>query len=263
MAEPRIVTLTTDFGYQDPFVGILKGVLLGLNPTLRIVDISHGVPPQRILAGALILSGSVPFFPPGTIHVGVVDPGVGSERRPLLIEAGGFYFVGPDNGLFSLALRGLEVQRVIQLTNDSYHLKPTSATFHGRDIFAPVAAHLSLGVPIQELGIPTDAITRLPRPEVIHKKQKLHGEIVYADHFGNLITNIQAEDLTLFPKESLSVSIGGRKIRGLSTRYTAVSEGKLVALINSWRYLEIAVRNGSARELCRISLGARVVVSQT
>jgi S-adenosyl-L-methionine hydrolase (adenosine-forming) len=121
MAERTIVTLTTDFGYRDPFVGTLKGVLLSLNPDLRLVDISHGIPPQDVAAGALTLRAAVPFFPAGTIHVGIVDPGVGSARRPLLIEAGKYYFVGPDNGLFSLALEEMEPQRIIELTNDFYH----------------------------------------------------------------------------------------------------------------------------------------------
>ncbi len=261
MADQKIITLTTDFGYRDPFVGTMKGVLLGINPNLCLVDISHGIPPQDILAGALVLSSAVPFFPPGTIHIGVVDPGVGSERRPLMIEAGGAYFVGPDNGLFSLALMGKEPQRIIELTTDSYHLKPTSMTFHGRDVFAPVAAHLSLGASPEKLGTSTSDFIRLPWPEVSQKKKNLHGEIIYVDGFGNLITNIREDHLRPFPKDALSISIGRRKIHGLSASYISVPEGKFVALMNSWRYLEIAVRNGSASEQTGISVGTPVLVA--
>lgn len=261
MTDHPIVTLTTDFGHKDSFVGTMKGVLLGLNPNLSLVDITHGIPPQDILAGALALSAAVPYFPSGTIHIGVVDPGVGSERRSLLIEAGGAYFVGPDNGLFSLALRGREPQRIIELTNDSYHLKPTSTTFHGRDVFAPVAAHLSLGASPQKLGTSVADFSRLVWPEIIQKNNTLRGEVVYADGFGNLITNIQEYHLLPFTKGTLSISIGRRKIRGLSASYTSVPEGKFVALINSWRCLEIAMRNGSAKDTGKIPIGTTVVVT--
>ncbi|HEX9879878.1 MAG TPA: SAM-dependent chlorinase/fluorinase [Candidatus Binatia bacterium] len=261
MAERTIVTLTTDFGYRDSFVGAMKGVLLGLNPDLCLVDITHGIPPQDVMAGALAIKAAVPFFPAGTIHVGVVDPGVGSARRPVLIEAGEYYFVGPDNGLFSLALQEKEPQRIIELTNDSYHLKPTSPTFHGRDIFAPVAARLSLGISAQKLGAATDQFTRLPWPEVSQKQRTLHGEVIYVDDFGNLITNIREEHLRPFSNPALSISIGRRKIRGVSASYAAVAEGEFVALLNSWRCLEIAVRNGSAELRGKISVGARVSIT--
>src|SRR5215467_14046965 len=136
-----LITLTTDFGSADPFVGIMKGVIAGIHADAQVVDISHGVPPQDLVAGALILRHSVPYFPCGTIHVVVVDPGVGSERRPLLIQCDGNYFVGPDNGVLSLALEGRNPTRIIHLSNPVYHLQPTSTTFHGRDIFAPAAAY--------------------------------------------------------------------------------------------------------------------------
>src|SRR5688572_5231964 len=153
-----IITLTTDFGYQDSFVGIMKGVIAGINPQARVIDITHGIPPQGILAGALTLRHSVKYFPSGTIHVAVVDPGVGSSRRPLLIQDQGNYFLGPDNGILSLAVENIESAHIVQLTNPTYHLHPTRTTFHGRDIFAPAAAHLSLGTPLKAFGEPWDKI---------------------------------------------------------------------------------------------------------
>src|SRR5215208_586879 len=149
-----LITLSTDFGYIDPFVGIMKGVIYSTNPQAKIVDLTHGIAPQSVLAGALMLRHSVNYFPPGTIHVAVVDPEVGSTRKPLLIESNGSFFIGPDNGIWSLALAERDVARVIHLSNRNYHLKPTSATFHGRDIFAPVAAHLSLGTTAEAFGEP-------------------------------------------------------------------------------------------------------------
>ena len=137
-----LITLTTDFGYRDPFVGTMKGVILGINPHARIVDLTHGIPAQDLLAAALALGASTPFFPEGTVHVCVVDPGVGSERRALAIESAGQFFVGPDNGIFTLALKDKEIGEMVELSNNYYHIKPTSRTFHGRDIFAPVAAQL-------------------------------------------------------------------------------------------------------------------------
>ena len=143
-----IITLTTDFGLQDAFVGIMKGVIATINPQARVIDVTHGIPGQSIIAGALTLRHAAEYFPAGTIHVGVVDPGVGSTRLPLLIASRGNYFVGPDNGLFSLVVGSRDPDSITWLSNTDYHLHPTSATFHGRDIFAPVAAHLSRGVPV-------------------------------------------------------------------------------------------------------------------
>jgi S-adenosylmethionine hydrolase len=137
-----VITLTTDFGLQDSFVGIMKGVIAGINPQAEPIDLTHGIPPQDVLAGALTLRHAVRYFPTGTIHVAVVDPGVGGARRPLLIECNGNFFIGPDNGLLSLALENRDPARIVELTNPAYHLHPTSRTFHGRDIFAPVAAHV-------------------------------------------------------------------------------------------------------------------------
>ncbi len=259
--KANLITLTTDFGHKDAFVGAMKGVILGVNPKVGIVDLSHGIPPQDIMAGALVLSEAVPFFPAGTIHVAVVDPGVGSERRPLLIQSEREFFVGPDNGLFSLVMKGKKPQQIIELSKDNYHLKPTSSTFHGRDIFAPVAAHLSLGLSPKKLGNPVEDFVRLPWPEVTTNERSIQGEVIYVDGFGNLITNIQEDTLAPFPKNKLSTNIGQLQIHGLSASYSAVRKGDVVAVINSWRFLEIAVRDGSAANQTGKSVGEPVEIT--
>jgi S-adenosylmethionine hydrolase len=244
--ETKPITLTTDFGYKDPFVGIMKGVILGINPNARIVDLSHGVAPQDIRGAALALKHSAPFFPPGTIHVAVVDPGVGTQRRAILIEAEGSFFIGPDNGVLSFALRDKAVANIVELTNESYHLKPKSATFHGRDVFAPVAAHLSLGVAIHDLGGKLENYTRLDWPEVMKTEDGIRGEIIYIDNFGNLITNVSEHDLKSFRREKLAVSLADVTIHGLASNYAGAEKEDYTALINSWGLLEISCFNGRA-----------------
>ena len=259
--KANLITLTTDFGHKDAFVGTMKGVLLSVNPKVGIVDLSHSIPPQDIMAGALVLSGAVPYFPAGTIHVAVVDPGVGSERRPLLIQSDREFFVGPDNGIFSLVMKGKKPKQIVELSKDTYHLKLTSSTFHGRDIFAPVAAQLSLGLSPKKLGNPVEDFVRLHWPEVTTKERSIQGEVIYVDGFGNLITNIQQDTLAPFPRNKLSTNIGQLQIQGLSASYAAVREGDVVAVMNSWRFLEIAVRNGSAANQTGNSVGAPVEVT--
>ena len=260
-STPPIIALLTDFGTQDGFVGTMKGVILGINPSVSIVDLSHEVQPQDILMGALILRSAIAFFPPGTIHVAVVDPGVGSARRAIMIETVTALLVGPDNGLLSVAAPPESVQRIIHLTNSRYFLPRVSQTFHGRDIFAPVAAHLSLGVPPEDFGPPVAHIERLALPVVEHASHKLTGSVIALDRFGNIVTNITAADLLPFPTESLSVSIGPVQIHGLASTYTSVPVGAVTALLNSWGMLEIAVRNGSAAQQLGIQRGNAVVVA--
>jgi S-adenosylmethionine hydrolase len=244
--ETKLITLTTDFGYKDPFVGIMKGVILGINPNARIVDLSHGISPQDIQGAALVLSNSAPFFPPGTIHVAVVDPGVGTERRTILIESKGSFFVGPDNGVLSLAARDKTVGVIIELANESYHLKPKSATFHGRDIFAPVAAHLSLGVPARNFGPMVKNYALLDWPEVMKTEDGIQGEIIYIDHFGNLITNVHERDLKSLPRDKLAINLADVTIHGLASNYAGAEKNDYAALINSWGLLEISCFNGRA-----------------
>ncbi len=258
---PPLITLLTDFGLQDPFVGIMKGVILSIHPQASIVDLTHGVPPQNVLAGALILRHSVRFFPEGTVHVAVVDPGVGTGRRSLLIETQRCFLIGPDNGLLSLAAPAEEKVRIFQLTNPRFFLSPTSHTFHGRDVFAPVAAHLSLGRTPSEFGPEIPEMERIQLPAVRREKNRLLGQVIYIDHFGNLITNICEADLVPFPKGRLSVSIRKTEIPRLSLAYADVQEGELLALVNSWGYLEVAVRGGSAARFLGCSVGEPILVS--
>jgi len=253
--RPPLITLLTDFGTQDAFVGIMKGVILNINPAVSLVDLSHGVPPQDIVAGALMLCSAAAFFPPGTIHVAVVDPGVGSARHALLIETREAFFIGPDNGILSLAAPAETVVRIIQLTNAEYFLEKRSHTFHGRDIFAPIAAHLSLGKAPERFGPAVPTMERLTLPKVEYHETGLSGSVISIDHFGNLITNITEADLQPFSKENLLVSINTMRIQGVVASYAAVETGAPAALINSWGRLEIAVRNGSAAQHCGVLAG--------
>jgi S-adenosyl-L-methionine hydrolase (adenosine-forming) len=243
--EKRLITLTTDFGDKDPFVGIMKGVILSIDAGALIVDLTNGVEPQDIRGAALALNYACPFFPPQTIHVAVVDPGVGGARRPILMECDDAFFIGPDNGVLSLAAERKKVKRVVELANRRYHLQPVSSTFHGRDIFAPAAAHLAAGVSAVDFGPALDHWTRLEWPEVAKSRGEIRGEIIYIDHFGNLITNVSARDLDALGRQRLEVSLAEITIEGLAENYaSAVKE--YAALLNSWGLLEISCFNGRA-----------------
>lgn len=259
----RIITLLTDFGSRDAFVGIIKGVILGIHPDVSLIDLSHEVPPQDIMAGALLLRSAAPYFPQGVIHVAVVDPGVGSSRRALLVETPSALFVGPDNGLLSLAAPVQHVTRLIHLTNEQYFLSPRGQTFHGRDVFAPVAAHLARGVLPEQCGEPVSSMEQLTLPPIERQADRLTGSVIYIDHFGNLVTSFTEAELRPFSRESLLVSIGSVRIRGVVTSYATVEVGAPAALINSWGMLEIAVRNGSAAQRFQIQPGQQVQLTVT
>jgi hypothetical protein len=255
-----LITLTTDFGLSDPFVGIMKGVIAARAPGVPIIDVTHGVLPQQVLAGALVLQAAVPYFPPGTIHLAVVDPGVGGPRRPLCIETARGFLVGPDNGLLSLAAGDDTVRRIVHLTDERVFLAPRSHTFHGRDVFAPVAAALATGIPAAALGTEVSAFDRLSIPVVDVTERLLHGQVIYVDHFGNLATNVRLEHLRPWPGRRLTITVGGTRVDGLSATYGAVAAGEPLALVNSWGLLEIAVRDGSARATTGAQPGTPVVV---
>jgi S-adenosylmethionine hydrolase len=255
------ITLTTDFGQQDPYVGLMKGAIAAINPQAQVIDLSHGVPPQNIMAAGLILQHSIRYFPAGTIHVVVVDPGVGSSRRPILIDFDGSYFVGPDNGVLSVALERKQPSQIIHLSNPTFQLQTISKTFHGRDIFAPVAAHLSLGVPVKEFGEKLDSFVELVVPKVIRQEQQIGGEIVYVDSFGNLFTNIRERDLTGLAKDRLRIVLGPTEIGGLAVNYASVVAGEFVCLFNSWGFLEIAVNKGNARQRTGAKVGDIVAIA--
>ncbi|HBY95291.1 MAG TPA: hypothetical protein DEP84_15285, partial [Chloroflexi bacterium] len=203
MAGPLIV-LTTDFGTADIYVGVMKGVIAGIAPTARVVDLTHEIRPQDVRHGAYSLSIAVPYFPPGTIFVTVVDPGVGSARRPVAIRTGGYIFVAPDNGVLSLVLREAPADAAVILAERRYQLPQISITFHGRDVFAPAGAHLAAGVPLEALGPalePADLVM-LPAPRRFHDEHGVwHGEILHIDHFGNMVTSLRRSDLRVAPDE--------------------------------------------------------------
>jgi S-adenosylmethionine hydrolase len=274
--QAPIITLTTDFGTDDVFVGVMKGVILGINPSVQIVDLTHGIPPQAVNVGALCLRLALPYFPPHTIHVAVVDPGVGSARRPLCVETPRGILVGPDNGLLAPAAALAGAARVVECTERAFWLPAVGSTFHGRDIFAPVAAHLSAGISLDRIGRPGGTLVPLALPQARLEAEaaatsdpvtggraarRLRGEVIHADRYGNLITNVTAADLEGFPASDVSVSISGIVLRGLVSTYSAVPEHTLLALVDSWGLLEIAERNGSARERVGAGPGAPVLIT--
>ena len=256
----RIVTLTTDFGGRDPFVGTMKGVILGINRHVHLVDLTHEIVPQDILEGALTLEAAVPFFPPGTNHLAVVDPGVRSSRRALAVRAGDHLFVGPDNGLFTFLFAEPE-WTAVSLEAAPYRLPEVSRTFHGRDVFAPAAAYLSLGIPLHRFGPEIADPVRLPWPAARWEGDALVGEVIRADRFGNLLTSIRAKELApLGPEASLAVEVGDAVVFGLSAAYTERPPGGLGAIVGSSNRLELFVRDGSARDRLGVARGAQVTV---
>lgn len=267
MLYSSVITLTTDFGYKDPFVGIMKGVILKINPLVKIVDISHEVVPQNIMEAFFMIEKSFKSFPQKTIHVGVVDPGVGSERRPILISAEYHYFVGPDNGIFSFIYNLSKHFTVIHITAKHYFLPNLSSTFHGRDIFAPVAAWLSKGVDINNFGEPIRDYAKIPTS--FPKKLSeciIEGEVIYIDRFGNLITNISAyniNELTRnYPNKKLKVII--RDIEApFKTHYSEATDDMLYSLIDSFGSLELFVNKGNASTIFDINVGEKVIVTIT
>ncbi len=258
-----IITLTTDFGNKDPWVGAVKGVILSINPKAIIVDISHGISQQQIVEGSFVLSHAYPYYPKGTIHVAVVDPGVGTERRPVLIETERYFFIGPDNGLFTQVLIGENVKQVIELDNSDYFLPDVSATFHGRDIFAPTAAHLSLGVSPSEMGTTLEEPLTLELPSVEISPDIIRGEVLYIDSFGNLISNIKDSDLSeMLGRGDIDIDVRWRTIHGLVESYTEGGHGErtgsAVALIGSSGFLEIAAFKDNAAVALGVSVGERI-----
>jgi S-adenosylmethionine hydrolase len=259
-----LVTLTTDFGIADGTVGMMKGVILGINPDASIVDLTHTVPPQAIPRAAYVLRRAYQYFPQGTIHVVVVDPGVGTDRRPIALHASHASFVAPDNGVLTYVLDDLSAAdpppRLVHLDHPAYWLPQVSNVFHGRDIFAPVAAHLSLGTAIEDLGPPIDDPVRLPAPHLSRQPGEITGQVMYIDHFGNLLTNIPAADLSSLGN-TLTTSVGRTQIRGLSPTFAHGSAEQPIAYIDSSGHLAIAAVNASAQDLLESHVGERVQVT--
>ena len=256
----RIITLTTDFGTASPYVAVMKGVILTINPAACIHDLSHAIPPQNIGHAAHFLSGSVPYFPTGTIHVCVVDPGVGTERAALLAEVGGQFLIAPDNGCLSLALDQLRKPIVRRLAEPKFWRADVSATFHGRDVFAPVAAHLSLGVKPAEFGPVMHEWVKFEPPTPRREKNSIVGEVTFIDEFGNLITNISAEIVHKPPQDLRLGAVQRKRFRWVRS-YAEAEPGTLIALISSDGWLEIAVVNGSAARRLRARVGMPVTIA--
>ncbi len=251
-----IIALTTDFGLADGFVGIMKGVILGIAPHARLVDLTHDIEPQNVRQALFILARATPYFPAGTIHLAVVDPGVGSQRRPLLVTTARASYVGPDNGLFSQALAEPGAQ-AWELDRPRYWLPRISRTFHGRDIFAPVAAHLANGVTPEQLARPIGDPVRIALPEPSRQPDgSVIGEIVHVDRFGNLISNIPAPWVA---DGRWRCQIAGQNAV-LATTYADVAVGTLVGVISSGETVELAVRNGNAARLLNVGVGETVVL---
>lgn len=260
----RIVTLLTDFGSSDPFVGMMKGVILGINPHAVLVDLCHTGKAYDAAEAAFLLVTAYRYFPKGTIHVAVVDPGVGGPRRPILVTCDGHLFVGPDNGLLALLAEQAGAAGVRAITAARYFLQPVSATFHGRDIFAPVAAHLSLGVEPAEFGEAIDDYIRLAFPRASQVgSARIKGTILHIDRFGNLVTNIARVDLERLaagnPQTAFLVHAAGHEVPVVAY-YGQVAPGALGAVIGSADYLEIFVNQGDASRLLSMGRGSEVVV---
>lgn len=256
-----IVTLLTDFGSRDHYVAAVKGVLLSINPSLNIVDITHEISPQNIREAGFILASACKYFPEGTLHLAVVDPGVGGERQGLAAATERHLFVGPDNGLFDWVFAVDPPHQVVVLENPDYQLPQVSATFHGRDIFAPAAGHLSLGLPLEKLGPASHYRMHFPGRLILRDQDKLQGEIIHVDSFGNLISNIEipyAE--TKGRLQGLQVSLATEQVLTGPGTYEEAPPLRPFALIGSSGLLEVSVRNGSAHKVTGCGVGTSILI---
>ncbi|MFO7964232.1 MAG: SAM-dependent chlorinase/fluorinase [Desulfobacterales bacterium] len=264
MAEgTRVISLLTDFGLKDEYVGVVKGVILSISPDVRIIDITHAIDPQDIVQASFIIEAAYRYFPEGTVHVIVVDPGVGGERMAVAVQIDGHTFVAPDNGVLGLLLEGGRNASAVSIDNDAYFLSHVSTTFHGRDIFAPVAAHVSAGLSIKRLGRmlrPADLAKLAVKRARIENDHTINGVVIATDRFGNLLTNIGGELLDHINPAAVAVSLNGREINGLSTTYGSVKKGAPLSVIGSRGYLEISVNFGSAANYFEARKGDRVKV---
>jgi S-adenosylmethionine hydrolase len=251
-----ILTLTSDFGLSDHYVAAMKGVILSICPQARMVDISHDISPFEIAEGAYLIAQAYPSFPRKTVHVVVVDPGVGTARRPILLEAAGQYFVGPDNGVLSMVY-SREKHKVRLISNDRYFRKPVSQTFHGRDIFSPVAAHLAAGVPPPQMGKLIQDYLRpaFEKPQRTGKRTWT-GRILKIDRFGNIVTNFHASEFPDLERKNFSLALGPRQVGVMAHNYAECGPGELFAIAGSSGYLEVSVGQGSAARIIGCETGA-------
>lgn len=252
----RIITLTTDFGLGDHFAGVMKGVILGICPRARIVDLCHEVTPFEITEAAFVLAQSYRYFPAGTIHVAVVDPGVGTARRPILVQAAGQYFLGPDNGVFAM-IYGAEKHKVRAITNAGYMLPAPGNTFHGRDVFAPAAAHLASGVTPARFGkIIEDYLKQDFYRPLRTGKRFWTGAVLKTDRFGNLITNYSIDEFQSVLTRPFEIAAGATRIRRLAATYAEMAPGEVFVIVGSSGYLELAANRSSAARILGLATGA-------
>lgn len=265
MPGQRIVTLTTDFGLVEPYVGVMKGVICNINPSVQLVDITHSVQSFDILDGALAISQAYSYFPPDTIHLIVVDPGVGSSRRPIVAKAGQYTFVAPDNGVLSLVYEREETLSVHHVTAEHYFLQPVSNTFHGRDVFAPVAAYLSKGVEAAKFGDQITDFVRFatPKPKPAGPNS-WKGVVLKTEKFGNLITNFTPKDLPQLFQDSppvFRINVGKTEITRICPNYASGAQGEIFGVVGSSGFLEISMNRGSAARTAAADRGAEVLVT--
>jgi hypothetical protein len=255
----NVIALLTDFGLKDPYVGVMKGVILSVDPGARIIDLSHDLPSQGVLEAYFLLSNTYRYFPKGTVFASVVDPGVGTDRAVIAVETSKYIFLAPDNGLLGFLEKDGDVRRIIRVTNRKYFLDPVSNTFHGRDIFAPVAGHLARGLDVRRVGEETDSMQRIqaPAPKVT-REGVIVGEIATIDRFGNLITNIPGSRLAA--EDQVEIRVGKVVVRTLVRTYAEGKKGKPFAIVGSTGNLEISVNRGSAQKLTGARVGDAVRV---
>ena len=259
---PRIITLTTDFGPGSPYVAQMKGVILSIDPEAALVDITHGIEPQNVRQGALVLADATKWFPPETIHVAVVDPGVGTQRKIIYARLGAAHYVAPDNGLLSRLALETPPSTIIAVAEREFWLPQVSATFHGRDIMAPVAARLALGLDPARLGPPQRELVRLDWAEVRVAANRIEGSVQSIDSFGNLVTDISAEVLARAPRgEEVAIVCDDHETRGIFNTYADQPEMTLIALVGSSGKLELAIVGDSAAEMLGIAVGTPVTIT--
>jgi S-adenosylmethionine hydrolase len=260
---PKIITLTTDFGLKDPYAAEMKAAILRISPNAAIVDVTHDIAQFNIRMGAYVLASAAPYFPEGTIHVAVVDPGVGTRRRPLLIQTRQNFFVGPDNGLLILAAEQQDIKCIREITNARLMLPHVSSTFHGRDVFAPAAAHLANGVAPAEFGPEIRDAVKPDFAKVTLREGVLVGEVLHVDNFGNIIININAKEVArIRGAGAVNVELSNQKLQlKLCKAYGEANPQESLALIGSHNYLEIAVNQGNAAEKFKVRPGDKIQLS--
>ncbi len=263
----HFITLTTDFGTRDAYVGTMKGVILNIAPHVTIVDITHQVAPQNIRQGAFLFASAAQYFPPDVIHVVVVDPGVGSSRRPIAIRVGDTVFVAPDNGVLTLAVQACLAALpdspvlAIHLDRPEYWLPHVSKTFHGRDVFAPIAAHLARGIPFESLGSPIEDWIRLAVPAPIYREDgSILAHVQDIDGFGNIVIDVVDVALQRVDRSQATVTLAGHTLHGIRQAYADVADGEPLALVGSSGHLEVAIRNGNAAHELSVRAGDEVVI---